>query len=213
MARLILVRHGQTEWNRVERFRGRIDVPLNEAGIWQAQRAARAIRARYQVTQVYTSPLSRAASTAEAIARAAGLPVQVLPEINDFSYGEWEGKSPEEVAGTDPEVYRIWQTQPHLVSIPGGESLAGLRKRAAAVAEKIAADHPAESVVVVSHRIVCKVLACYLLGLENSHLWRVDLDTASISLFEKSDGVDWVTMLLNDTCHLEAIPPLEQDSP
>ncbi|MHB0871128.1 MAG: histidine phosphatase family protein [Chloroflexota bacterium] len=203
MSRLILVRHGQTEWNRVERFRGRIDLPLNETGIWQAEQAARTIGAKYRVAAIYSSPLSRAMRTAEAIWQAVGKAVQVLPALNDFSYGEWEGKSPEEVAVAYPEVYRLWQTQPHLASIPGGESLAGLRDRAAAAVEEIAAMHPAETVVMVSHRMVCKVLACYLLGLENSHLWRVDLDTASISLFEKREA-GWTTLLLNDTCHLDA---------
>lgn len=201
MARVLLVRHGQTEWNRVERFRGTIDIPLNEKGVWQAEQAALAIRERYRISAVYSSPLSRAIRTAEAIGRASGVPVQPLPAIADFSYGDWEGRTPEEVEATDPDSYRLWMTRPHLASIPGGVSLRRLRARVAAGVQGVAAAHPTETVVLVSHRMVCKVLSCYLLGLGNPHLWRVELDTASISLFEKRDD-SWVTLLLNDTCHL-----------
>ncbi len=203
MSRLILVRHGQTEWNRVERFRGHIDLPLNETGIWQAEQAAKTIAAKCRVAAVYSGPLSRATRTAEAIGRAVGAAVQVIPALDDFSYGEWEGKSPEEVAAAYPDLYRLWQAQPDMASIPGGESLAGLRERAALAVEEVAVAHPAETVVMVSHRMVCKVLVCYLLGLENSHLSRVELDTASISLFEKREP-GWTALQLNDTCHLEA---------
>ncbi len=200
MARILLVRHGQTEWNRVERFRGRIDVPLNETGMRQGEAAGQAIAERYSVAAIYSSPLSRAAKTAEAIGRATGLPVQTMAALLDFSYGDWEGKSPEEVASAYPELYRLWVTRPDRVAIPGGESLRHLRLRLAAAVEEAAQKHHSETVVMVSHRMACKVLACYLLGLPNSHLWRIELDTASMSLFEKRD-TGWTTLLLNDTCH------------
>ncbi len=201
MARVILVRHGQTEWNRIERFRGLIDIGLNETGVWQAGRVAEAIKGRYQVTAIYSSPLSRAMRTAEAIGRAVGVPVQPFPPLVDFSYGVWEGKTPEEVEAAYPDLYRIWLTQPHRVKIPGGESLRSLRLRVAGALQRIVEAHPTGTVVLVSHRAVCKVLACYLLGLPNSQLWRLELDTASLSQFEQWE-VGWVTLLLNDTCHL-----------
>jgi phosphoserine phosphatase len=203
MARVVLVQHGQTEWNRVERFRGRIDVPLNETGHRQAEEAARVVAARYPVSAIYTSPLSRAADTAGAIGRATGAPVRVLAALNDFSYGEWEGKG-SEIATAYPELYQIWRTRPHLAAIPGAESLRGLRRRVAGAVERISAQHSDETVVLVSHRMVCKVLACYILGLPNAGLWRLDLDTASVSLFERrEDG--WVTLLLNDSGHLRGL--------
>jgi len=203
MARVILVRHGETEFNRTDRFRGRIDVPLNETGLCQAEMAARAVRERYRVSAVYSSPLSRAMRTAEPIARATGLSVQVLPGLLDFGYGEWEGKSFQEVEREYPEQYRLYLTQPHRAMIPGGESLRAFRGRVAAAVEWVASAHPAETVALVGHRMVCRVLVCYLLGLSNADLPRVELDTGSISLFEKRDGEGWVALLLNDTCHLQ----------
>ncbi len=201
MSRVILVRHGQTEWNRIERFRGLIDIDLNETGRWQAERLAEAIKARYEVSAIYSSPLSRTMGTAEAIGRAVGVPVTRYPALVDFSYGVWEGKSPQEVEAAFPDLYRIWLTQPHRVKIPGGESLRNLRLRVSTALLTIARDHPRGTVVLVSHRAVCKVLACYLLGLPNSQLWRLELDNGSFSVFEEWD-VGWVTRSLNETCHL-----------
>ena len=205
MARVILVRHGQTEWNREKRFRGQIDVPLNETGLWQAEQAARAIKRKYSVAAVYSSPLSRATRTAEAIGRAVGVPVQLSPDVTEFNYGEWEGKTPGEVAAAYPDLYRLWLTQPHLVQIPGSESITRFRGRVAAAVEGILTTQPTGDVVLVTHRMVGRALACHLLGLGDLCVPRLELNTGSISLFEKKED-GWVTMLLNETCHLEAEP-------
>ncbi len=201
MARVILVRHGQTEWNKIERFRGLIDIDLNETGVWQAERLGETISARYQISAIYSSPLLRTMRTAEAIGRASGVAVQRYPALVDFSYGVWEGKTPEEVEAAFPDLYHLWLTQPQRVKIPDGETLRNLRLRVSNALLAIARDHPEGTVVLVSHRAVCKVLACYLLGLPNSQLWRLELDNASYSVFEEWD-VGWVTLLLNETCHL-----------
>ncbi len=205
MARVILVRHGQTEWNREERFRGQIDVPLNDTGHWQAEQAARAIKRKYSVSAIYSSPLSRALRTAEAIGHAVGVPAQPLSGVTEFNYGGWEGKTPAEVAVTYPDLYRLWLTQPHMAQIPGGEGVTRFRQRVAAAVEGILADQPAGDVVLVAHRMVGRALACHLLGLSDVCVPRLELNTGSISVFEKTDE-GWVTMLLNETCHLEADP-------
>ena len=202
---MILVRHGQTEWNRIERFRGLVDIDLNETGEWQAERLGEAIAERYRVSAVYSSPLTRAMRTAEAIARAVGVEVIRYPALVDLSYGVWEGKSPEEVEAAFPGLYRLWLTQPHRVKIPGGESLRNLRLRVSTALLRIARDHPEGTVVLVSHRAVCKVLACYLLGLPNSQLWKLELDNGSFSVFQEWE-VGWVTRSLNETCHLRGSP-------
>ena len=93
---IILVRHGQTEWNRVERFRGRIDIPLNQTGIDQAKKTAKRISTRWNPSAVYTSPLSRAKETAEIIAQSCKLAAQVNNGLIDINYGEWQGLTPEE---------------------------------------------------------------------------------------------------------------------
>ncbi len=201
VARIVMVRHGQTELNRANCFRGRIDVPLNEAGLRQARQTGLAVRERHDVAAVYSSPLRRAMQTAEAIGEAAGVAARAHPGLLDFSYGEWEGRHFEEVQRAYPDQYQLYLVAPHRARIPGGESLRTFRRRVAAAAESIAAAHPSETVVLVGHWMVCRVLACHFLGLGNAGLPRVFLDNASISLFERRRG-GWTAMLLNDTCHL-----------
>ena len=95
MTRFILVRHGQTEWNRVERFRGRADVPLIEIGLAQAEANEWRVVAEWQPSAIYTGPLSRSVRIAEAIANHYGLQVQQHADLIDIDYGKWQGLTPE----------------------------------------------------------------------------------------------------------------------
>lgn len=130
LTRIILVRHGQTEWNRIERFRGRADVPLNETGLAQAEAAGERVAQTWQPVAVYTSPLSRSVKTAQAIAKHFNLPVQIHPGLADIDYGEWQGLTPEEASQRWPEQIDAWYQHPEQAQIPGGETLADLRQRA-----------------------------------------------------------------------------------
>ena len=168
MARIIFIRHGQTEWNRDERFRGRVDIALDEAGLRQAEAAAQRI-ARWEVAAMYSSPLKRAMTTAEIIANRLGLPVEPLDGINDMDFGLWQGLSIGEVKEKYPELFDLWRYSPQSLQIPQGESLEDVRNRVAATIDDLAARHENDTVALVTHRVVCKVLICHLLGMDNSH--------------------------------------------
>lgn len=203
MARFILIRHGQTQWNQKERFRGWVDIDLDETGIRQAEAAAPRI-ARWEVAAIYSSPLRRAMATAEIIAHPLGIPVAPLEGIIDMNFGVWQGLSIDEVKQNYPALFKLWRYSPQILEIPQGDSLEDVRKRAAATIDDLAARHKDATVVLVTHRVVCKVLLCHLLGLDNSHFWQIEQDTAAINIFEMSEGNATVT-LLNDTCHLRAL--------
>lgn len=130
MTRIILVRHGQTEWNRVERFRGRADIPLNETGLAQAEATGRRIAAGWRPAAVYSSPLSRAVKTAMAVAGHFDLPVLTHAGLIDIDYGKWQGLTPDEARDRWPRILDAWYTAPDASHIPGGETLAALRTRA-----------------------------------------------------------------------------------
>jgi len=100
VTRLIIVRHGRTEWNRVERFRGRADIGLDEVGMKQAESAAKRI-GEWPISAIYSSPLRRALTTAEIMAGPLGLNVRLMPGIVDIDYGEWQGLSTEDVVARD----------------------------------------------------------------------------------------------------------------
>ena len=201
MTRFILVRHGQTEWNRMERFRGRADVPLNAAGLAQAAAAGRRLAAEWPLTAVYSSPLSRAAATAEAIAAHFDLPVERLDGLADIDYGEWQGLTPDEARALWPAQVKAWYTAPHTVRPPGGESLADLRVRAMATIHTLASRHAGQTVALVSHTVVNRVILLAILGLGNDRFWRLRQDNGAINVFE-AEGRDFVLVGMNDTCHL-----------
>jgi len=203
LTRLIVVRHGRTEWNRVERFRGRADIELDEIGIRQAEAAAARI-ADWQVSAVCSSPLRRALTTAKVLARPFNLEVKSLPGIIDIDYGEWQGLSPEEAAAKHGNLYSMWLNSPHKVKFPGGEYLAEVRERAAFAVDGLIAQHPKETVVLVTHKVVCQILILSLLGLDNSHFWEITQDVCAVNLFEVREGVP-SALFLNDTCHLKGV--------
>jgi len=201
MTRIILVRHGQTEWNRVERFRGRADVPLNETGLAQAEATGKRVASEWQPVAVYTSPLSRSVKTAESIAKHYDLKVQIHPGLADIDYGEWQGLSPEEARQRWPEEIDAWYNRPHLARIPGGETLDDLRARLMQTVNELATRHTGETIVLVGHTVINRIILLGILGLGNDRFWRIKQDTCAINVFEAEAG-DFVLVSLNDTCHL-----------
>lgn len=203
MTCIILVRHGQTEWNRIERFRGRADVPLNETGLAQAEATGERVAKTWQPVAVYTSPLSRSVKTAQAIARHFNLPVQIHPDLADIDYGEWQGLTPEEARQRWPEQIDDWYHHPERASIPRGETLTALRQRAMQTVNELAAKHPGETIVLVGHTVINRIILLGVLGLGNERFWHLRQDTCAINVFEVENG-DFVLVSLNDTCHLQA---------
>jgi broad specificity phosphatase PhoE len=207
MLEIVLARHGETEWNVEELFRGRADVELNERGVKQAELLAEHL-SELRIEAVYSSPLKRALNTAEAIARRRQLKVIVSPGLIDCDFGQWQGLQLQEVKNRYRELYRQWTESPHLVKIPGGESLDGVRERALKVVDGVIAKHH-ERVVLVSHRVVNKVLICALLGLDNSHFWNIRLDTGATTTFSHQDG-RFVLLKHNDTSYLRPLPKAQR---
>ena len=206
MTCIVLVRHGQTEWNRVERFRGRADVPLNETGLAQAEATGRRVASEWKPIAIYSSPLSRAVKTAEAIARHFSLPVQVHPGIADIDFGQWQGLTPDEVKTHWPEIHHAWYYAPHTARIPGGETLDDLRTRGMTAVNELAARHAGQTIVLVGHTVINRVILLGALGLGNDRFWRLQQDTCAINVFDADTQTgDFTLVSLNDTCHLRSM--------
>ena len=201
--RVVLVRHGETEWNRVQRFRGRTDIQLNETGRRQARALAKRLSG-WPLAAIYSSPLKRALQTAEPVAEACGLNVVILEGMTDVDYGTSAGLSPEEAAARDPEVHEIWVQTPLLTRFHGGESLQQVQERAWSALEEVSSVHKGETILVVSHVVVNRVLICSALGLVGDAFWRIGQDNAAINIIEGANGL-YQVLLLNDTSHLESL--------
>lgn len=204
MTTIVLTRHGQTEWNREERYRGQIDVPLNATGERQAAALAERLAA-FPVTAIYTGPLQRAVLTGEICAMRLGLTARVLPGLLDLNLGEWQGSSPATVAAREPELYSLWLSTPAAVHFPGGESLEQVRQRAVDALETAIARHPGETVVLVAHQGVNRVLLCAVLGLGLNHYWTFRQDTCCLNIFRCQGPRRYEIVTLNDTCHMDAV--------
>ena len=203
MTSIYLVRHGQTAWNKEEIFRGRTDIPLDETGLKQAELVGQYFKGM-EIHAIYSSSLSRALQTAQKIAQFHDLKVQPLQGIIDMSFGKWEGRPHQEIRESDMETYRQWVETPHLIRLPGGESLDDVRVRAMAAVEELIRNHPGKTLVLVSHRVICKVLICAILGLDNSHFWQITQDTTAINLIQYRNG-KYILSLMNETCHLKLL--------
>ena len=206
MTSIYLVRHGQTAWNKEEIFRGRTDVPLDEVGLREAVLAGEYFK-EVEVHGIYSSPLIRAWETAKKIAQFHNLSVQPLNGIIDMSFGRWEGHSLLEVEKNDGDLHRQWREEPQLVRLPGGESLEEIRVRSMSALEEVIQLHPGKTIVLVSHRVVNKVLICGILGLDNSHFWQITQDPTAINLIQYKKG-KYILSFMNETCHLK---PLEKE--
>jgi broad specificity phosphatase PhoE len=199
MTEVILVRHGETEWNVEEIYRGRIDVELSEAGMKQAQLLGRYL-GNLKLDAIYSSPLKRAVDTANILTQYQNVAVQVTDGLMDLNCGEWQGLSDKQVKKLYPVLHEQWRVNPHLVEMPGGERLEDVRERAMAVVDEVVSKHSG-SIALVSHRVVNKVLICALLGLDNSHFWNVKQDVCGITTFDYVRG-RFILTKHNDTSYL-----------
>jgi alpha-ribazole phosphatase/probable phosphoglycerate mutase len=202
MARLILARHGQTAWNVEKVFRGRAGVALDDVGTRQAELLGRYL-GNCELEAIYTSPVKRALDTASIVARYQKVAVRVSQGLTDLDFGKWQSLPEQEVKRLYPAILDEWRNRPHKVRIPGGESLDDVTKRTAEVVDEVLSRHNG-NVLLVSHRVVIKVLICYLLGLDNSHFWNIRQDVAGITIFSYTDR-HFVMIRHNDTSHLREL--------
>ena len=201
--RLLLLRHGETAWNRERRYQGWTDTPLSAEGLLQAEAAARELK-EHTFAAVYASPLQRARDTAAAIAAPHGLPVETDPAFKELGFGQWEGLTLDEARARDAAVYDGWANTPHLVSPPEGESLVQARLRVLAGLERLRADHPDEVVCLVAHGIPVRILILEALGLGLDRIWSLHSAPTGISELEFRD--DWTALhRMNTLVHLDAV--------
>jgi broad specificity phosphatase PhoE len=203
MTRIVLIRHGQTVWNREVRFRGRADIELDEFGRKQAEATGQYVASRWPVAAVYASPMRRAMQTAEAIAQAEGLTAQPLEGLMDIDFGEWQGHLAEEMAEQYPKLWQTWSKAPHEMHFPGGERLDDVRRRIVGALDDVVARHRGQTAALVSHTVASRVLLCAVLGLGNDHFWRLGQDTCAVNVFDVAEDGTYTVILLNDTSHLQ----------
>jgi len=198
--RFILVRHGETAWNREGRYQGQMDTPLSPFGEEQGRLVAAALK-DIAIDACYASPLYRAYHTAELCARYHGLPVIKDDRLLEINHGAWEGLTAAEVAERYPDLLHKWRTTVVDVTMPGGENISQVRDRAMAAIYEYTQRHAGQTVLLVAHDAVNKAVLCDILGIDLSRFWQIKQDNTCINVFERVDNT-WRIVLLNSTTHL-----------
>jgi phosphoserine phosphatase len=212
--RFLLVRHGETDWNRAGKFQGQIDVPLNENGRSQAILAAEFLKTT-QIDFGFTSPMLRPKETAQIILkdrwrslseRESGFTLNEDADLREIGHGLWEGKFEAEIKAEYPGELERWQSHPESVQMPEGENLQDVWTRATAAWQKIitqVGDRP-QTGIVVAHDATNKVLICHLLGLGLADIWKIKQGNGAVTVIDYPDGIEGqpVIQALNLTSHL-----------
>lgn len=161
---LILIRHGQSEWNAIGRWQGQADPPLDETGRQQARHTARQLRSQH-LDALVSSDLLRARETAQIIAEATGLAVVLEPRLREVHLGDWQGLLSDDIRARWPEQMRLWLESPLETRPPNGESIRELADRVLAAADDIAARYPDQCVGVVAHELPIAILVTQASGI------------------------------------------------
>jgi broad specificity phosphatase PhoE len=168
--RILLARHGETVFNVERRYQGQSDSPLTERGVEQARELARMLRDE-RVAAVYSSDLGRAIETALVVAVPHGLQVCADPRLREVDVGDWTGLSHEELAASDGERRRAWETQPSTVRLPRGEALVEVQARALRFFSERMPPYAGQTVVVITHGAISQSIIVHGMGGSIGDLW------------------------------------------
>jgi len=198
--KLIVGRHGETLYNQENVFRGTLEVPLNRRGEKQAALLSRALKDE-QGAAIYASPQLRALNTAQIVARPHNLTPVAEPRLADLDFGEWQGKPIKEVEAQYPELYRQWQENPYQLQIPQGGNVRRVEENLKSLLVQLEAEFPEQTVILVTHRLVVKVLLVMVLQLPPQGYWQLKPEVASITRLEKHPKY-FVLTSFNEQWHL-----------
>ncbi len=201
--RIILIRHGETEWNRLHRFQGRSDIPLNPKGNNQARALALALK-NETITAIYSSPLERAIETALHIGKFhPSTPLVKESGFMEMDMGDFEGMEAQRWAAEHQDFRKAWEENPAALAMPGGESLEEVQQRAVNTLERISEPYASGSTLLIcTHNFVIVSLLCFASNLSLDQFRELRQDTAALNILYK-DGADFQVEKINDCQHLQ----------
>ncbi|PSB40174.1 histidine phosphatase family protein, partial [Chamaesiphon polymorphus] len=203
--RFLLVRHGETDWNRAGKFQGQIDVPLNEFGRKQASLAAEFLKTIH-IDFGFTSSMLRPKETAQIILQGRDITLVEDANLREIGHGLWEGKYEAEIKAEYPGELERWHTHPESVQMPEGENLQDVWERATAAWQQILSQvgNESQTGIVVAHDATNKVLLCYLLGLGLADIWKIKQGNGAVTVIDYPEGIEGqpVIQALNLTSYL-----------
>jgi len=195
---LILIRHGETIWNKEGRVQGLSDIELSDVGLNQARKLALSIQ-DLNIKAIYSSPVKRAYQTAQIINEIHNAPIFLEPGLVEMDQGDFEGLTFQELKTCEKDFLQRWMKDPAAVTMPNGESLAGLQKRAWSVVANII--DKTEDALIVSHNFTIAAILCRIQNISLSQFRKVCVSTASKTVVSFQNGSASIDVL-NDRTHL-----------
>ncbi len=185
MTILLLIRHGETDWNVEGRYQGQADPPLNARGLSQAYALAAKLQKKGpKPAVVYASPLRRAWQTAVIVAQAVDVPLKAEPRLKEIHLGAWEGVLATEIAHRWPELFHAWEVAPWKIRPPGGETIAEVQQRVYAAVDDILARHPGQTVAVVAHRLPIALIKIRYQNYDPEEVRRIPVPNAQYEILK-----------------------------
>ena len=202
MTTVYIIRHGETDFNRLYRFIGSTDHPLNERGIAQAETLRKPMSA-IKLDRIYSSPMKRTLMTAERVRNGRGIEIVREPGLREINCGAWEGLNREEIEARWPGEIDLWEKRPHLLHMEGGETFAQVQERAISAFCKIVSRERGNCIAAVSHMLTIQLIMGKLLNVPISDVWEmVRLENTSITTMTIEDGGDFEVVRWADDTHL-----------
>ncbi len=205
-SRIILIRHGETDWNKEGRFQGQIDIPLNERGKDQSLKASKYLQ-EIKFTKAFSSSMKRPYETAKIILGEENkIEIKEIKDLVEISHGLWEGKLEKEIKETWPEILKKWHSKPESIIMPEGESIKQVSERSISAWNNICeSQQDNDTTLVVAHDAVNKTLICNILGLDYSNIWMIKQGNGGITVIDIVNKNEYILSALNLTSHLGQI--------
>ena len=204
-SRIVLIRHGETDWNKEGRFQGQIDIPLNEKGKGQASKASKYLE-EIEFTKAFSSSMKRPYETAKIILKKNNIQIEKIDSLIEINHGLWEGKLEEEIKHTWPEMLKNWHEKPESVTMPEGESIKEVSDRVISAWNLISeSQEDDDTTLLVAHDAVNKTLICHILGLSYSNIWMIKQGNGGITVIDIFKNKNYVLSSVNITNHLGQI--------
>ena len=201
--RMLLIRHGETDWNKINRFQGQNSIGLNDKGRAQAEALAITLKEE-PLKAIYSSPITRAVETATIINWYHSVPLERKDGLKEMNVGDFEGFQPQDLVNEHSRFFRKWFEDAASVRMPHGETLKEVQERAWAVVEEVAETCREGSVLLCGHNFVNLMILCKVLGVEITHFRRIRQDVGGLNIIERILNL-YSVVSLNDTCHLKEI--------
>jgi len=204
-SRIILIRHGETNWNKEGRFQGQIDIPLNDKGKGQASKASKYLE-EIEFTKAFSSSMKRPYETAKIILNNNKIHIEKIESLVEISHGLWEGKLEEEIKEIWPDMLKNWHEKPESITMPEGESIKQVFDRSISAWNLICnSQEENDTTLLVAHDAVNKTLICHILGLSYSDIWMIKQGNGGITVIDIFKNKNYVISSLNITNHLGQI--------